>query len=99
MFKDTQALEGYPRPLSDWGMKTKDGKQVDRVEAAFIWAHNGHTYLFSKGEYWRFDESGTDRRLEAGYPRTASLWTGVPSDPDDIISWGDGEQFILAGTS
>ena len=57
VFKDTIAMDGYPRPLSDWGMITKSGVPVDRVDAAFIWAHNGKTYLFSGDEFWRFDES------------------------------------------
>lgn len=87
-------MSGYPRPLSEWGMKRKSGALVDRVDAAFIWAHNGKTYLFSQGEFWRFDESRKGQRgtlqPEPGYPRDNSLWTGVPSRMDDIISWGEG---------
>uniref|UniRef100_A0A4W5NGN2 Peptidase metallopeptidase domain-containing protein n=1 Tax=Hucho hucho TaxID=62062 RepID=A0A4W5NGN2_9TELE len=52
VFKDTVACPGYPRPLAEWGMRTKDGGNVERVEAAFMWAHNGKTYLFSMGEFW-----------------------------------------------
>uniref|UniRef100_A0A667WX95 Matrix metallopeptidase 25b n=1 Tax=Myripristis murdjan TaxID=586833 RepID=A0A667WX95_9TELE len=98
VFKDTVVKEGYPRPLSDWGMRTKSGRPVDKVEAAFIWAHNGKTYLFSGGEFWRFDESRkTDqviRHPEADYPRDAALWK-VPAHPDDIISWGDGDAYFF----
>lgn len=87
-------MDGYPRPLSEWGMKTKNGVLVDRVDAAFIWAHNGKTYLFSSGEFWRFDESRKGEQVNSkpdpGYPRDNSLWAGVPSDMDDIISWGEG---------
>lgn len=87
-------MSGYPRPLSDWGMRTKSGVLVDRVEAAFTWAHNGKTYLFSGGEFWRFDESHKGdqgpRQPEQGYPRNSSLWAGVPRLMDDIISWGEG---------
>lgn len=87
-------MSGYPRPVSDWGMKTKSGKQLDKVEAAFIWAHNGKTYLFSGGEFWRFDESRkgdqVTRQQEPGYPRDNGLWEGVPAHMDDIISWGEG---------
>lgn len=89
------AMTGYPRPLSDWGMRRKSGLPVDRVEAAFIWAHNGKTYLFSDGEFWRFDESRKGKQMnmqpELGYPRDNSLWVGVPSHMDDVISWGEGE--------
>lgn len=94
VFTDTVAKSGYPRPLSDWGMWTKSGKMVERLDAAFIWAHNGMTYLFSGGEFWRFDESRKGERVtnqpEPDYPRDSSLWRGVPTRMDDIISWGEG---------
>lgn len=93
MFKDRASLPGYPRSLEEWGMHTMEGRPLERVEAVFVWAHNGKTYVFSGGEFWRFDEGGQDRKLEGGYPKMASLWTGVPSDPDDIISWGDGKKY------
>ncbi|XP_057681210.1 matrix metalloproteinase-17 isoform X1 [Corythoichthys intestinalis] len=99
VFKDTVAMSGYPRPLSEWGMKRKSGVVVDRVDAAFIWAHNGKTYLFSQGEFWRFDESRKGQQMtrqpESGYPRDNSLWTGVPSHMDDIISWGEGDAYFF----
>ncbi|KAF7659514.1 hypothetical protein LDENG_00295770 [Lucifuga dentata] len=98
VFKDTVAMDGYPRPLSDWGMKTKSGEMVERVDAAFIWAHNGMTYLFSGGEFWRFDESRKGQQVmhpESGYPRDSSLWKGVPSLMDDIISWGEGDSYFF----
>lgn len=94
-------MDGYPRPLSDWGMKRKSGAAVDRVEAAFIWAHNGKTYLFSDGEFWRFDkshqESQTTFEPEPGYPRDNGLWGGVPSRMDDVISWGEGTRCTRPG--
>ncbi|XP_053722589.1 matrix metalloproteinase-17 [Synchiropus splendidus] len=99
VFKDTVAKSNYPRPLSDWGMKTKNGMNVRKVDAAFIWAHNGKTYLFSDGEFWRFDESRKSeevtRKPESGYPRDNSLWTGVPTNMDDIISWGEGDAYFF----
>ncbi|XP_077482587.1 uncharacterized protein mmp25b [Stigmatopora argus] len=99
VFNNTVAMSGYPHPLSEWGMKRKSGLVVDRVDAAFIWAHNGKTYLFSQGEFWRFDESGKDQKVtrqpESGYPRDNSLWTGVPSRMDDIISWGEGDAYFF----
>lgn len=99
VFKDTEAMSGYPRPLSDWGLKTKSGAPVDKVEAAFIWAHNGKTYLFSGGQFWRFDESRMSERAirqpEQGYPRDNSVWGGMPPHMDDIISWGEGEAYFF----
>lgn len=87
-------MPGYPRPLSEWGMRRKNWAPVDSVDAAFIWAHNGKTYLFSSGEFWRFDESHKGEQVniqpEPGYPRDNNLWAGVPSHMDDVISWGEG---------
>ncbi|KAM9837712.1 matrix metalloproteinase-25 [Aulostomus maculatus] len=98
IFKDTVA-NGGPRPLSDWGMTRKNGAPVDKVDAAFIWAHNGKTYLFSGGEFWRFDETQKDQRVirqpESGYPRDNGLWKGVPADMDDIISWKEGDTYFF----
>ncbi|KAL0197724.1 hypothetical protein M9458_006264, partial [Cirrhinus mrigala] len=88
VFKDTVSLPGYPRPLSEWGLRTSAGGLSERVEAVFVWPHNGKTYLFSAGEYWRFDEAGTERKLEEGYPKPASNW-GMPLHPDDIIGFLD----------
>ncbi|XP_052468081.1 matrix metalloproteinase-25-like [Carassius gibelio] len=98
VFKDNMAMSGYPRPLSDWGLISHDGSEVRRVDAAFIWAHNGKTYIFSGGEYWRF--SGTEKsRADADYPKNAILWTGVPSNPDDIITGRDGDCYFFKNNS
>ncbi|KAG1933418.1 matrix metalloproteinase-25 isoform X1 [Pimephales promelas] len=101
VFKDTMAMSGYPRPLSDWGLISHNGKDVKRVEAAFTWAHNGKTYIFSGGEFWRFNEgSGTENRhQDADYPRDSSLWKGVPINPDDIITWGEGDTYFFKNNS
>ncbi|KAG9349981.1 hypothetical protein JZ751_026334 [Albula glossodonta] len=101
VFKDRRSLPGYPRPLSDWKMRGKDGKDAERVEAAFVWAHNGKTYLFSGGEFWRFDEGGKQvgTKPEGDYPKQATLWGGVPPDPDDIISWEKGDAYFFKGNS
>ncbi|KAJ8245858.1 hypothetical protein GJAV_G00261060 [Gymnothorax javanicus] len=101
VFRDRRALPGYPHPLSEWRMRSKGGNEVQRVDAAFVWARNGKTYLFSGGQFWRFDEgrSEAERKLEGDYPRDAALWRGVPSDPDDIISWGNGDAYFFKGDS
>ncbi|KAL7870053.1 hypothetical protein AOLI_G00140410 [Acnodon oligacanthus] len=102
IFKDTRVLPGYPRPLSEWRMRTQSGKQVDQVQSAFVWAHNGKTYLFSGGEFWRFTEGqgGTVSPPDAEYPKSVSLWKGVPSDPDDVMSWGqEGDTYFFKGNS
>lgn len=92
-------MSGYPRPLADWGMQRKDGTLVDRVDAAFIWAHNGKTYLFSGGEFWRFDESQRGSQVtwqpDPDYPRDNSIWGGAPIRMDDVISWGEGNNTLV----
>ncbi|XP_002663942.1 matrix metalloproteinase-17 [Danio rerio] len=101
VFKNTEVLPGYPRPLSDWGMITQDGRKVMRVDAAFIWAHNGKTYIFSGGEFWRFSE-GRETELrgpDTGYPRNTNLWKGAPSNPDDVITWGQGDAYFFKDNS
>ncbi|XP_058627285.1 matrix metalloproteinase-25 [Onychostoma macrolepis] len=94
VFRDTVSLPGYPRPLSELGLCTSAGGLPERVEAVFVWPHNGKTYLFSDGEYWRFDEVGSERKLEEGYPKPASIW-GMPSHPDDIIGFLDGDTYFF----
>lgn len=94
-------MTGYPRPLSDWGMRKKSGEMVERVDAAFIWAHNGKTYLFSGGEFWRFDENRKDGQMtmqpDSGYPRENSLWEGMPTHMDDVISGKEGNVMWACG--
>ncbi|KAJ7989993.1 hypothetical protein DPEC_G00310240 [Dallia pectoralis] len=99
VFDATTRLDGYPRPLGDWNLRTNQGQAADRVEAVFVWAHNGQTYVFSGGQYWRFKENGQARTLDSGYPRMASIWSGVPSHPDDIITWKDGDTYFFKDTS
>ncbi|KAI4884523.1 hypothetical protein NFI96_020489, partial [Prochilodus magdalenae] len=102
IFQDTKAMDGYPRPVSDWGMRTRSGKLVEKVEAVFVWPHNGKTYIFSGGEFWRFTErqDGKVAYPDPDYPKSASLWKGVPSNPDDVISWGkDGATYFFRDNS
>ncbi|KAM4698724.1 LOW QUALITY PROTEIN: matrix metalloproteinase-25 [Rhinophrynus dorsalis] len=90
VFKDTLAEPGYPRPLSDFGMNT------DGVDAAFVWKHNSKTYFFRRNVFWRFDEKSG--RLDPNYPKDSSLWQGVPTQVDDVISWENGETYFFKGS-
>ncbi|MEE6521597.1 hypothetical protein FKM82_019862, partial [Ascaphus truei] len=90
VFKDTLVESGYPRPLSDFGLG-RDG-----VDGAFVWPHNGKTYLFRGSQFWRFDEKAG--RMDSGYPRNSGLWKGVPADIDDIISWVNGDTYFFKGS-
>ena len=83
MFKDNNVEEGYPRPVSDFGLPSGG------VDAAFSWAHNDKTYFFKDQLYWRYDEH--TRRMDPGHPAQSPPWRGVPSTLDDAMRWSDGE--------
>lgn len=83
VFKDTNVEEGYPRPISDFGLPPGG------VDAAFSWAHNDKTYFFKDQLYWRYDEHM--RRMDPGHPAPSPPWRGIPSTLDDAMHWSDGE--------
>ena len=83
MFKDNNVEEGYPRPVSDFGLPSGG------VDAAFSWAHNDKTNFFKDQLYWRYDEH--TRRMDPGHPAQSPPWRGVPSTLDDAMRWSDGE--------
>ncbi|XP_074854503.1 matrix metalloproteinase-25 [Carettochelys insculpta] len=90
VFTDTRVDPGFPRPLTDLGLPSGT-----RVEAAFVWGHNGKSYLFESSRYWRYDDQAG--AVEPGYPRPLTLWKGVPPGLDDIISWNDGSTYFFKG--
>lgn len=83
VFKDNNVEEGYPRPVSDFGLPPGG------IDAAFSWAHNDKTYFFKDQLYWRFDEH--TRRMDPGHPARSPPWRGIPSTLDDAMRWSDGE--------
>ena len=91
MFKDNNVEEGYPRPISDFGLPPGG------VDAAFSWAHNDKTYFFKDQLYWRYDEH--TRRMDPGHPAQSPPWRGVPSTLDAAMRWSDGEPGAGGGAS
>ncbi|NXU08264.1 MMP17 protein, partial [Pardalotus punctatus] len=89
VFKDNNAEEGYPRPLSDFGLPPGG------VDAAFSCSHDDKTYFFKDNLYWRYDEH--ERRMDPGYPSEAFPWKGVPSPLDDATRWSDGASYFFRG--
>ncbi|XP_053117547.1 matrix metalloproteinase-25 isoform X2 [Hemicordylus capensis] len=91
VFTDTRVNQGYPRPISDLGLPANT-----IIGAAFVWPHNGKTYLLERDHYWRYDDQ--IGRIEPGYPKPVTLWKGVPTDLDDVIRWNDGNTYFFKGT-
>ncbi|XP_072311359.1 matrix metalloproteinase-17 [Eucyclogobius newberryi] len=89
VFKDNIVEEGYPRPITDFGLPT------DGVDAAFVWLHNDKTYFFRDNLYWRYDDHL--RRMDQGYPKDSSLWKGLPPNLDDAMRWSDGSSYFFKG--
>ncbi|XP_036777748.2 matrix metalloproteinase-17 isoform X1 [Manis pentadactyla] len=89
VFKDTNVEEGYPRPISDFGLPPGG------VDAAFSWAHNDKTYFFKDQLYWRYDEHM--RRMDPGHPAPSPPWRGIPSTLDDAMHWSDGAAYFFRG--
>ncbi|NXL10050.1 MMP17 protein, partial [Mesembrinibis cayennensis] len=89
VFKDNNVEEGYPRPISDFGLPPGG------IDAAFSWAHNDKTYFFKDNLYWRYDDH--ERRMDPGYPSETILWKGIPSPLDDAMRWSDGASYFFRG--
>ncbi|XP_043952249.1 matrix metalloproteinase-17-like isoform X2 [Gambusia affinis] len=89
VFKDNIVEEGYPRPISDFGLP------MEGVDAAFVWLHNDKTYFFKDKYYWRYDDNL--RRMDLGYPKESILWKGLPSQLDDVMRWSDGSTYFFKG--
>ncbi|XP_023976641.2 matrix metalloproteinase-17 isoform X2 [Physeter macrocephalus] len=89
VFKDNNVEEGYPRPISDFGLPPGG------VDAAFSWAHNDKTYFFKDQLYWRYDEH--TRRMDPGHPAQSPPWRGIPSMLDDAMRWSDGAAYFFRG--
>ncbi|CAL8322276.1 unnamed protein product [Lota lota] len=89
VFKDNNVEEGYPRPISDFGLP------VEGVDAAFVWPHNDKTYFFQDTHYWRYDDHL--RRMDPGYPKDATLWKALPPNLDDAMRWSDGSSYFFKG--
>ncbi|XP_041816237.1 matrix metalloproteinase-17-like [Chelmon rostratus] len=89
VFKDNIVEEGYPRPISDFGLP------LEGVDAAFVWLHNDKTYFFKDNHYWRYDDHL--RRMDLGYPKDSTLWKGLPPNLDDAMRWSDGSSYFFKG--
>lgn len=87
VFKDNIVEEGYPRPISDYGLP------MEGIDAVFVWLHNDKTYFFKDNHYWRYDDHL--RHMDQGYPKDTTLWKGIPSHLDDAMRWSDSKCVVF----
>uniref|UniRef100_A0A6A7FZF8 Matrix metalloproteinase-2-like n=1 Tax=Hirondellea gigas TaxID=1518452 RepID=A0A6A7FZF8_9CRUS len=59
------------------------GINATRVDAAMVWGHNGHVYIFSGNLYWRLEHNG---RAGLDYPRNMGVWRGVPHNINAAVT-------------
>ncbi|OCU01955.1 matrix metalloproteinase-17 isoform X2 [Xenopus laevis] len=89
VFKDNNVEEGYPRPITDFGLP------LGGVDAAFSWSHNDKTYFFKDNLFWSYDDK--EHRMDEGYPLETLLWKGIPVSLDDAMGWSDGATYFFRG--
>ncbi|KAM9328875.1 matrix metalloproteinase-17 [Gastrophryne carolinensis] len=89
VFKDNNVEEGYPRPITDFGLPPGG------VDAAFSWPHNEKTFFFKDNVFWSYSER--EHRMDDGYPVETTLWKGVPAALDDAMAWSDGSVYFFRG--
>ncbi|XP_064122157.1 matrix metalloproteinase-2-like isoform X1 [Macrobrachium nipponense] len=78
------------KPLTELGLP----KDLKKIDAAFVWGHNGRTYFFAESMYWRFDE--TVQNVELDYPRDMVMWSGVPYSIDSAFKF-NGTTYFFKG--
>lgn len=49
LFDSQHLVRGYPKKLTDLGLP----ENLDHVDAAMVWGHNGKTYFYSGSMYWK----------------------------------------------
>lgn len=89
VFKDNNVEEGYPRPITDFGLP------LGGVDAALSWPHNDKTYFFKDNLFWCYNER--EHRVEDGFPSETVLWKGIPATLDDAMGWSDGAIYFFKG--
>ncbi|XP_034617585.1 matrix metalloproteinase-17-like [Trachemys scripta elegans] len=89
VFKDNGVEEGYPRPVTDFGLPQGG------VDAAFSRPHDRKTYFFKGGLQWSYDEA--TGRMDEGSPTHTVLGGQLPTPVDDMLSGSDGEVYAFKG--
>lgn len=80
-----------PFPLTRLGLP----EDLEKIDGAMVWGHNGKTYFFSGTMYWRYDEEA--QSVELDYPRDMSMWKGVPYNIDSVFQYKNGKTYFFKG--
>jgi len=80
-----------PYPLTKLGLP----EDLEKIDGAMVWGHNGKTYFFSGTMYWRYDEEAGN--VELDYPRDMSMWKGVPYNIDSVFQYTNGKTYFFKG--
>ncbi|XP_012694095.2 matrix metalloproteinase-24 [Clupea harengus] len=75
VFKEVTAESGYPHSLVELGTSLPQ----DGIDTAVRWESVAKTYFFKGNQYWRYNEE--KRTVDTGYPRSISVWKGIPEAP------------------
>lgn len=63
------------------------------MDAVFIWGRNGKTYFFKGDKYWRYYGG----KIDYGYPKSISVWKGLPGKIDAAMKWRNGKSYFFIG--
>lgn len=82
-------IEERARPITEYGL-TAD---LANMDAVFTWNRNSKTYFFKGDQYWRF----YGERIDYGYPKSISVWKGLPSKIDAAFKWRNDKSYFFVG--
>ncbi|KAM3830718.1 matrix metalloproteinase-17-like [Vipera latastei] len=89
VFKDNSVEEGYPRPVTDFGLPQGG------IRGAFSWPSDQKTYFFKGDLYWCYDEM--TQHIKDTSPLLPESWEQFSSSVDSILSESDGTLYVFKG--
>ncbi|CAI5795622.1 metalloproteinase-17-like [Podarcis lilfordi] len=89
VFKDNGVEEGYPRPVTDFGLPQGG------IDGAFSWPVDRKTYFFKGDLHWCYDEATA--HMEEGFPVHREPWEHFPASVDAVLSENDGTLYAFKG--
>ncbi|KAJ7305098.1 hypothetical protein JRQ81_010935 [Phrynocephalus forsythii] len=87
VFKDNGVEEGYPRPVTDFGLPQGG------IDGAFLWPLDWKTYFFKGDLRWSYDEA--TGHMEEGFPIHRTPWEQFLDSADAVLSESDGTLYVF----